>query len=290
MKLTVLSTLLAGMLIASSAVAADWSDTYIGWRYGTSFAEPFETNDISKNIFNLNHVSGYKYGTNFFNVDMLLSDSKDPSGPDSASGARETYIVYRNTLSYSKISGNKVALGPARDFGLQFGFDWNTKDDAGYNSKKQMLVVGPTVSLDVPGFLDVGILEFFESNAPCNDFANPPSCVPRYHYSPHPALSLAWGIPLGSTPLLFKGYGLFIASKGTNEFGQPTAPETHFEVMLDLGKVTGGTLNGFNIGVEYEYWQNKFGNDASIPASSPNYEGGSGSFAHTPMVRAEYHF
>ena len=67
----------------AAAHAADWSDTSIGYRYGTKFAEPFNTQDISKNIFNLNHVSGYKYGTNFFNVDLLLSDKKDPSSATS---------------------------------------------------------------------------------------------------------------------------------------------------------------------------------------------------------------
>jgi hypothetical protein len=34
---------------------------------------------IHKDIFSLNHVRGYKYGSNFFNADLLLSDSKDPA-------------------------------------------------------------------------------------------------------------------------------------------------------------------------------------------------------------------
>ncbi|MBL8352005.1 MAG: outer envelope protein, partial [Burkholderiaceae bacterium] len=57
----------ATLAAATPAVhAADWSDTYLGYRYGTKFAEPFNPNDIAKNIFNLNHASGYKYGSNFF--------------------------------------------------------------------------------------------------------------------------------------------------------------------------------------------------------------------------------
>src|SRR5258708_7878476 len=58
---------------ALPAAGADWSDTSISWRYGTSFAEPFDNNasggrqDIKKNIFGLTHASGFKYGTNFFN-------------------------------------------------------------------------------------------------------------------------------------------------------------------------------------------------------------------------------
>lgn len=91
------------VLVATAACtvashAADWSDTYLGYRYGTKFAEPFNPNDIAKNIFNLNHASGYKYGSNFFNVDMLLSDEKDPAGAGSTNGAHEVYVVYRNTL------------------------------------------------------------------------------------------------------------------------------------------------------------------------------------------------
>ena len=64
--------LLAALPFAA-AHAADWSDTSIGWRYGTRFAEPYGATDIHKNILSLTHVSGYKYGTNFFNADMLLS-------------------------------------------------------------------------------------------------------------------------------------------------------------------------------------------------------------------------
>src|ERR1700740_1057869 len=58
---------------ASPSIAADWSDTYIGWRYGSSFREPFVNNasggaqNITKNIFTLSHASGFKYGINFFN-------------------------------------------------------------------------------------------------------------------------------------------------------------------------------------------------------------------------------
>ena len=39
----------------------------------------------------------------------------------------------------------------------------------------------------------------------------------------------------------------------------------------------------FKVGLEYQYWKNKFGNNASGAA-------GSGAFAKTTMVRAEYHF
>ena len=282
------SAILGCALIAaglSAAHAADWSDTYIGYRYGTSFGEPFNNQDIAKNIFNLGHVSGYKYGTNFLNVDMLLSDSKDPASPGSSSGAQEIYVVYRHTLDLGKVTGRPESFkfGPIRGVGLTAGFDANTKDDAGYNSKKRMLVAGPTVMLDVPGFLNVSILQLWESNAPYNKFSH--TATDRYDYDPHPMLSLAWGIPIGSLPLSFEGYANFIASKGKNEFGGGTKPETNIDmqVMYDASSLLGASKNTAKIGLEYQYWRNKFGNDHTGAA-------GSGAFAKTPMIRAEYHF
>jgi hypothetical protein len=77
----------AVVTVAWASQAADWSDTSIGFRTGSNFSEPFNPSDIKKNIVNLNHVSGYKYGSNFFNADFLMSDSKDPAGAGSTNGA-----------------------------------------------------------------------------------------------------------------------------------------------------------------------------------------------------------
>jgi len=259
-----------------SAAAAEWSDTSIGWRYGTKFGEPFETNDIHKNIIDFQHASGYKYGVNFFNVDLLMSDKKDPAA--GGEGAQEAYIVYRNTVNLSKITGGEYKWGIIRDVGATAGFDWNTKNDIGYSSKKRMLVAGPTIMMDVPGFLNVSVLALWESNAPVG-------ISERYSYDTHAMLDLTWGIPIGSSPFSFQGYFDIIAPKGKDEFGGDTATETHFDVaiMMDVGKVLGGPKDTFKAGLEYEYWKNKFGNDHNGPA-------GDGAFAKTPMIRAEYHF
>jgi hypothetical protein len=281
---------LAGALLAcGSALAADWSDTSLSWRYGTKFAEPFNTQDISKNIFGLTHASGYKYGINFFNVDLLMSDNKDPSNASATTGAQEAYVVYRNTVDLGKVTGSEYKFGVVRSVGVTFGFDWNAKTDAGYNSKKRMLVAGPTLMFDVPGFLNVSVLALRESNAPCNTFPSlfgqPDSCVPRYTYKTHAMLTGAWGIPIGASGFSFEGFMNVIAPKGNNEFGGQTKMETDFDgqIMFDINSVAGGPKGTFKVGFEYQWWKNKFGNDASGPA-------GPGAFAKTPMIRAEYHF
>jgi nucleoside-specific outer membrane channel protein Tsx len=273
---------------ALPASAADWSDTAISWRYGQRFREPFNPADIKKHIFALTHASGYKYGSNYFNVDLLESDSNDPGSLNQTDGAQEAYIVYRNTLDIGALSGQELRYGPVKGLGLVLGFDWNTKNDVGYNSRKRMLVAGPTLMWDVPGFLSTGILLLRESNAPSGAFPPISEVRQRYTYDYHPMFSASWGIPVPDswTPgLSFEGYLNYIAAKGRDEVGNPTGAETNLDMQLmyDLGRRFGQPKNRFRVGVEYQFWNNKFGNTAATT-------GNRGQRASTPMVRAEYHF
>jgi nucleoside-specific outer membrane channel protein Tsx len=274
------SAILAAAL-ACTAQAADWSDTALSYRYGTRYAEPFNPRDITKHIFNFSHVAGHQYGKNFLIVDCLLSSRDDPASADGGR-AREVYLVYRHTLDLGKLSGRKLAFGPVRGVGASVGFDLNRKNDAGYNSRKRMLVAGPTLMLDVPGFLDISLLAMWESNAPSNDYSG--RATPRYRYRTHPMLNAAWNIPFhAGVPLEFSGYANLIGAKGRNEFGGGTAPETNIDaqLMYDLGAAAGAGKNTFKVGVAYQYWRNKFGNPGK---HNP------GATARTPMLRAEYHF
>jgi nucleoside-specific outer membrane channel protein Tsx len=272
------------LLSCAAAGAADWSDTSISWRYGTRFAEPFNPEHIKKHIFALTHASGYKYGSNFFNVDLLQSDETDPASLTQSEGAQEAYVVYRHTLDIGALRGTEMRYGPVKGVGVTFGFDWNTKNDVGYNSRKRMLVAGPTLMWDVPGFLNTSLLVLRESNAPSGAFPPIANVNGRYTYDTHPALSVNWGIPVAER-LSFEGYGLFIAAKGQDEVGNGTGAETHLDMalMYDLGSHFGQPKNRFRVGLEYEFWNNKFGNTRATT-------GGRGQRASTPMVRAEYHF
>jgi nucleoside-specific outer membrane channel protein Tsx len=283
LRVTMLSALAApiGALVTPMVHAADWSETSIGLRYGSTFAEPYDNNadgsrtDIKKAILSLTNVSGYKYGTTFINIDFLQSDSKDPgNGVAGNPGAQEVYGVFRTTVDLGKVIGTDFKMGPIRGYGITGGLDLNTKNDS-YASKKRMFVVGPTVMFDVPGFLNVSAFLFDESNAP-NGLGK------RYHYDNHAAFEADWGIGIADLPLSFNGYAQFIASKGKNEYGGSTAPETHvdMDLMADIGTLTGFTPKKFFAGIEYEYWKNKFGNPTA---------GNEGATASTPMVRFEYH-
>jgi len=264
----------AAAFLSLGAVAADWSDNSISYRWGTTYAEPYNTKDVTKSIINLSHASGYKYGTNFLSVDLLNSGGTD-------NNAQEAYVVYRHTVDLGKATGTNYGFGPVKGLGVTAGFDWNTKNDPGYSSRKQMLVLGPTFFMDVPaGFLNLTTAVLKESNSPVTGFGQT-TRVPRYSYDNHAALLASWGIPLGGG-FSFEGYANYIASKGKNEFGGATSPEFNFDgqVMYDLSSTVGLPKSALKAGVQYQYWRNKFGNPHSVP----------GTLAKTPMAIVQYHF
>ncbi len=282
-----LSPAIAAALLLGAAPAvqaADWSDTSISWRTGNAFAEPFNPGDVKKHIFALTHASGYKYGSNFFNVDLLQSDSSDPGSLSQKSGAQEVYIVYRHTLDIGKLSGTDFKMGGLRGIGATFGFDANAKNDVGYNSRKRMLVAGPTLMWEVPGFLNTSLLLLDESNAPSGAFPPVSLLTKRYTYKLHPMFNVVWGISVAQN-VSFEGYANFIASKGKSETGADTGAETNIDMalMFDVGAAMGGPKSTFRAGVAYQYWNNKFGNTSATT-------GGKGYRANTPMIKADYHF
>lgn len=279
--LPLLSTLI--YMTSMNLHAADWSDTSIALSYGTDFSEPFKNNndgsafEIEKQIISLVHVSGYKYGSNFFQLNLHQSNN-EPNGNASGKGAQEAYVIYRHTFDYEKIFG-QVEWKPSfiRGLGYVVGGDWNTKNDD-YGSNREMWVTGPSINFNVPGFLSFSVLGYFESNKP--------NVIPgKYTYDPYLALQLNWGIPIQKTGLEFNGLAVWMSEKGKNEFGGDTKPETFIDtsLMYDLSGVLPIKEKTFKVGAAYQYWKNKYGNDTKGDA-------GKGATASVPMIRAAYHF
>lgn len=271
LAITLSLTTLIGMY-PSLSLASEWSETFLGYRYGTSYREPAHSENISKNIVTVQHSSGYKYGTNFFNLDILLSDSNDPAA-GGGGGATEAYFVYRHNLSLSAATGKTLKLGPIRDIGITAGFDLNTKNDA-FGPRKCKLAIGPTLSFDVPGFLNISLLYQTESNR--NGIVGT-----NVHFDDTYDVNLAWGIPFSfGLPAKFKGFADYIGPKGRDGFGADTKAETLIEtaLMFDVGSVV-GTEGVFSTGIGYQYWHNKFGNAPGV-----------GTQASVPQLEMEVHF
>lgn len=268
-------------MIPGVSLAATWSDTFIGYRYGTQFTEPNIESDIKKHIVQFGHASGYAYGQNFMNLDVLLSDKADPAqGGDT--GATDVYLMYRHQLHLGKILDQSFAFGPVKEVAITAGFDLSTKNTA-FAPRKRMAVLGPTLKFDVPGFLDLSLLYTVERN---NCGLSVCSTAPNHNshsFDPYLIVNAAWGIPFHASgmPMKFQGFMNYITPKGRDYFNVKTKAETlvRTSVMLDVGQMAWGAKNTLWLGVGYEYWQHKFGN-----------HGKPGVNTRSPTLQLELHF
>ena len=272
------AVLLLGGLVTGSAQAATWSDTFLGYRYGTQFTEPGNSRDVEKHVLQFTHVSGYSLGQNFLNLDLLQSDSADPaSGGDS--GATEAYLTYRHQLYLGKLAGEPMTFGPVREVALTGGVDLNTKNTA-FAPRKRLLVAGPTLKFDVPrGFVDLSLFYAHEWNHCGAGFCD----VNEIEFDPYVQLNLAWGLPfeIGAAALKFQGFYNYNGEKGADYQGADTEPEQllRTSLMLDVGRLAWGGENQLWAGVGYEFWRNKFGNH-----DKPGVD------TDAPTLQLEWHF
>ena len=269
----------AGALLAAPAVsqAVTWSDTFIGYRYGTDFREPNNARDVEKHILQFTHASGYSVGQNFVNLDIFQSDKADPTERGGSNGATEFYLTYRHQVHLGKAFDKRLAFGPVKEVAITAGVDLNTKNSP-VQPRKRLLVIGPTLKFDVPGFLDVSLLFGKEWNH--NNFG---TVEKEIAFDPQWIISAAWGIPFnaGPVPLKFQGFANYLSKRGEDYNGKKTKAETlmRTSLMVDVGQMAWGKKNTLWVGVGYEYWRNKFGN-----------HGIQGVDVNAPTFQMEWHF
>ncbi|MBT0963493.1 hypothetical protein [Denitromonas iodatirespirans] len=276
-------TLLAGALVTSPANAIDWQDNSLTYTAGNRFTEPANRAPVRKDILEFVHASGYSHGMNLVSIKMLRSDDIDPAR-DSRHGATEFYIVYRHLLSLGKVFDTALAAGPIRDIALTAGFDWNSKDNA-FAPRKRVLLAGPTLRFNVaaPGFFDVSLLIAKEWNhcglPPCKA----PGNEEYIGFDAYPMLHAAWRVPfsLARVPVRFEGFIAHAFRSGEDYTGRPVGEETLMRtaLMADVGAAAGSAPNRLFLGLGYELWRNKFGN-----------QGLAGVDTNAPTLHARWHF
>jgi len=263
MKKRLLSIAVLAVLAAPSARAMEWSDNAFRLWYSPAFNEPGIDGNVAKTVLTFTHASGYKFGGNFLNVDALYSSTKDPvQGVTTvtSAGALEVYTVYRHSLSFSKLTGSKVGFLFVRDVSLELGVDFNTKNNA-FAARKIMPIGGPQISIDVPGFWNIA----FMVNKEWNTNAILGKSV---EFDVTPTIATAWGIPVYG-PITFEGFGSVNFPKGKDGFGADTVTEVLIQpkLMVDVGAAL-FQQKGWQLGVGFQYWLNKFGGDhEQVPGS-----------------------
>ena len=233
---------------------------------------PLNGRAIPKNVVNISHVDAWEYGTNFLSLDILKSGSQDPKGfafPNlgiqTGIGATEAYGIYRGTLSGNALTGTKAFTVPGivKDVSLSYGTDLNSKDQA-FGSEKRLVVAGLNFAFDVPaGFLNLSVHAAKEFNR--NGIVPLPFRDVEFNFTPE--FEIVYSIPLTFTnlPLSLVGFNNIVAPKGIDGFGNRTVTEflSRTNLVLDVGKLVYDQPNKVDAFVGFQYWRNKFGNDAA---------------------------
>jgi hypothetical protein len=282
---SIVAAAMACVAFASPAFAEiQWSDTNLSFRYLWQDKQPGYAGNVPEAAFNISYANAWTYGSNFVSLDLENFGHQDPAntvGGHASSDSFEFYGLFRAVASGNKISGtNNFAFGPFSDVGFEVGADVDTQDDQ-FASYKRLIVFGPQFTIAMPkGFWTISLHLSHEWNT--NAYLKDNST----NFDIAPEFESAWMYPftIGEVPLKFTGFINIIAPKGK---GAPDdTPHgweilAHPKLMVDVGALLGGKPNTFEAGVGYEYWYNKFGNQAQyLPGTQQN----------AFFVEAGYHF
>lgn len=225
-RLTVIFITLCLFAAPALAGSAVWSTTNVQFLYG----EDFELGDSIRTTLTVEHANGWKYGDNFFFLDV---ENPNRNGNNSSTSL---YAEFSPRLSIGKISGADLSFGPIKDLLLAGTVEMGN----GFHN----YLYGLGLSLDLPKFA------YFDLNVYVRNSLSQEGTT--YQVTP------CWALPfsLGSSNLLFEGFADIAGSEGSAASNIDFQPR----LLVDVGNYAGAPDNLW-AGIEYIYWHNKFGVD-----------------------------
>ena len=238
--------------LSTSAIAANWSSTALHINYGEQ-TNPFTEQESDTAVYSIQHASGYDYGDNFFFIDYSKDDLEDGFQD------RDFYGEWYSTVSLSAITGQQIGSGALIDVGLTAGI--NVAGDA----KVMKYLPGVKLSWDVPGF------NFFQTlvTAYIDDSEGvAKGGAPIETNSWMFDVAFDYPFMIGAQKFNVKGHVEYIAER-ENEFGQDVRAWFLAQPIItwDLGHALEMKENTLLLGMEWQYWHNKFGTNVteSVP-------------------------
>jgi nucleoside-specific outer membrane channel protein Tsx len=222
----------------------DWTTTEIHYQYGNNFKRPFSAeNDQQASVTTLQHADGWKYGDNFFFVDV--TDAED-TGSD-------IYSELYSNFSLGKIFDKEISFGPVNDIGIIAGINY-AKD-----AKVVKYLPGVRLSWSIPqfAFLNTDITAYIDDSQGINS-GGAPTETNSY------MVDVNWALPfsIGRHDFSLEGHVEYIDSR-SNEFGGNVKSHVLGQPQLryDLGKALFNKPGFLFTGLEYQFWINKLGGD-----------------------------
>jgi len=186
----------------------------------------YELGKRQRSIVTVEHANAWKYGDNFAFVDFIFPDGKDSA----------YYIEISPRLSLSKMTGKDFSFGIVKDVLISTTFEKGRGQGPQY-------LYGGAVNLDIPSF------RFLSINAYVHDSTQLDGQTWQS--------TVAWNSPIkiGNEKFVFEGFSDFQGREDTSHANQLIVPR----FLWDAGNAGGFEANKFFIGMEYQYWHNKFG-------------------------------
>ena len=227
---------LTATLASGQALAADllqWQDNSLTYLNGIDFkVDPPKQQTVT-----FEHASGWSFGDLFIFVDGIKYNTEATNG---AGDGHTFYGEISPRLSLGKISGADLSFGPIKDVLLAATYEFGEDDVDSY-------LLGPAVDLNIPGFDYFQLNTYLRTTDGRRDGDNVWQITPVWSYT----------IPVGDSDLVIDGFMDWVVDNDDSYHAN-----LHFnpQIKYDLAKAMGWGKR-FYVGVEYDYWSDKYGID-----------------------------
>ncbi len=236
-------SLISGLIFIASGIsaAAGWSKTSVLLLDGAGYKEVADDSRYNTQVLTLEHVSGWKYGSNFFFVDATRPNRS----------TTEFYGEFSPSLSFGKMTGKDFSLGIVKDVSLTGTWE------VGQNTNAKLFGLG--FDIDIPN-MPVATVNVYQRQSESTFF---PGKIGNGQQ-----ITLVWMTPfsLGLTQWVFDGFLDYATAE--KEVGKEENIVSSPRLMMDAGALFGGLSKTVYVGMEYSYWKNKYGVkgvDESVP-------------------------
>ncbi len=224
-------------------MAFDWGSTSVSYLKGSSYCAPnFGGEDCAKGlsskqkeneILTLEHVDGWKYGDNYFFIDI----------PNVSTPSSIPYVEYNPRFSSKKILGTDYGTGLLSD--VLVTAQYNRAGKAGDFPNHAVYLYGLAVDLNVPG------LNFFQTHFYVRDDRNLEGTSTQ--------LTLVWGSNFkAGIDWEFAGFLDYAGAEGKKGADGSTFAYSEANLLTQPQLLAKLTPN-LGLGLEYQYWSNKLG-------------------------------
>ncbi|MCO8168467.1 hypothetical protein NJC40_11865 [Pseudomonas sp. 21LCFQ02] len=226
--------LAGGLLVAGQSMAGDllqWQDNSLTYLNGIDF----KVDPTKQQTLTFEHASGWSFGDLFLFVDVTKYNGK---ATNAASDGHTFYGEISPRLSLGKITGTHLSFGPIKDVLLAATYEFGEDGAKNY-------LLGPAVDLNIPGFDYFQLNTYYRERDGKRDGSGVWQITPVWSYT----------VPVGNSELVLDGFMDWVVDNDKSYHAN-----LHFnpQVKYDLAKGLGFGKK-FYVGVEYDYWSDKYG-------------------------------